>query len=345
MGRRVIDARLDNRSSRIRLKVRAEPYWRMVSEGCHLGYYRGSRVGKWVARFRRPGAGSGYIKTTLAEADDVRDSDGEAILNFEEADAAARRWFAEVAQTGSKRTAQTVSDALDAYLEGFTGKSLAKTRARVETIIRPTLGHIKLSGLTRKTVSEWHRARGGSPAMLRTKKGAEKRNERPAVTDEAVRSRRSTANRDLTVLKAALNRFADERPGLAVHAWREVKPFKDVEGARLRYLSDDEARRLVNACDTAFRPMVQAALLTGARYGELASLRVRDVDPTAQTLWLRETKANKPRVVYLEEEGARLFERAIAGEDLAPVKARLLLMLALTKTQDGAEIQRMFIEY
>jgi L-asparaginase len=39
------------------------------------------------------------------------------------------------------------------------------------------------------------------------------------------------------------------------------------------------------------------------------------------------------------------FERAIAGEDLAPVKARLLLMLALTKTQDGAEIQRMFIEY
>jgi L-asparaginase len=39
------------------------------------------------------------------------------------------------------------------------------------------------------------------------------------------------------------------------------------------------------------------------------------------------------------------FERAIAGEDLAPVKARLLLMLALTKTQDAAEIQRMFIEY
>jgi L-asparaginase len=38
-------------------------------------------------------------------------------------------------------------------------------------------------------------------------------------------------------------------------------------------------------------------------------------------------------------------ERAIAGEDLAPVKARLLLMLALTKTQTAAEIQRMFTEY
>jgi L-asparaginase len=37
--------------------------------------------------------------------------------------------------------------------------------------------------------------------------------------------------------------------------------------------------------------------------------------------------------------------RFIAGEDLAPVKARILLMLALTRTQDPAEIQRMFTEY
>jgi L-asparaginase len=35
----------------------------------------------------------------------------------------------------------------------------------------------------------------------------------------------------------------------------------------------------------------------------------------------------------------------IQGEDLAPVKARILLMLALTKTSDAAEIQRMFTEY
>src|SRR5258706_3588470 len=37
--------------------------------------------------------------------------------------------------------------------------------------------------------------------------------------------------------------------------------------------------------------------------------------------------------------------RRIAGEDLAPVKARVLLMLALTRTKDLAEIQRMFAEY
>jgi L-asparaginase len=35
----------------------------------------------------------------------------------------------------------------------------------------------------------------------------------------------------------------------------------------------------------------------------------------------------------------------LEGEDLAPVKARILLMLALTRTKDPAEIQRMFAEY
>jgi L-asparaginase/Glu-tRNA(Gln) amidotransferase subunit D len=35
----------------------------------------------------------------------------------------------------------------------------------------------------------------------------------------------------------------------------------------------------------------------------------------------------------------------IAAEDLAPVKARILLMLALAQTRDPAEIQRMFTQY
>ena len=38
-------------------------------------------------------------------------------------------------------------------------------------------------------------------------------------------------------------------------------------------------------------------------------------------------------------------DRAIQGEDLAPIKARILLMLGLAKTQNAADVQRMFIEY
>jgi len=39
------------------------------------------------------------------------------------------------------------------------------------------------------------------------------------------------------------------------------------------------------------------------------------------------------------------FQQRISAEDLAPVKARILLMLALSTTKDAAAIQRMFTEY
>ena len=44
-------------------------------------------------------------------------------------------------------------------------------------------------------------------------------------------------------------------------------------------------------------------------------------------------------------EQARRRQFTIAGEDHIPVKARILLMLALTKTTDRAELQRIFSEY
>lgn len=47
-----------------------------------------------------------------------------------------------------------------------------------------------------------------------------------------------------------------------------------------------------------------------------------------------------------DEAGTNFWSpNRIAGEDLAPLKARILLMLALTRTRDGRDIQRMFTEY
>jgi len=43
--------------------------------------------------------------------------------------------------------------------------------------------------------------------------------------------------------------------------------------------------------------------------------------------------------------GPRPRRSFIGGEDLQPVKARILLMLALTRTKDPAEIQRIFLQY
>jgi L-asparaginase len=46
-----------------------------------------------------------------------------------------------------------------------------------------------------------------------------------------------------------------------------------------------------------------------------------------------------------DDAAQRARDYRIAAEDLTPIKARILLMLALTRTDDGAEIQRMFTEY
>jgi L-asparaginase len=61
------------------------------------------------------------------------------------------------------------------------------------------------------------------------------------------------------------------------------------------------------------------------------------------------TRSGSGRIAARERPVADGQERPptfrIAAEDLAPLKARILLMLALTTTDDGHEIQRMFREY
>ncbi len=315
MPRTVREAKLETRSARLKLVPRPEPYWRCIHEGAHLGYYRGVRSGKWVARFRSAGSESkGYLKRTLGEADDYAEADGERFLDFRQAQGAARSWFEEVTTGGGKRGSFSVANALDDYMKSFRGKSVDATRSRIEAIIKPELGDHEVQDLTRKTIAQWHEQRAASAARLRTSRRADRPNLRPLEGDEAIRRRRATANRDLTVLKAALNRAADHRVGLPVDAWRSVRPFPKVDRAKLRYLSEDETRRLVNATPTYFRSMVQAALLTGARYGELRSVRARDFDRSAGVLVLNDTKAGIPRAVYLESEGVRLFTRAVAGK-------------------------------
>lgn len=315
MARTVIDAKLAKREQRLRLVVRKEPYWLMLNEGEHLGYYRGALVAKWVARYRQPGGETAYQRTTLGEADDHADADGSVVLNFKQAQEAARKWLAGLHRNNGRRTgAYTVSNALDDYLAAFQGRDLENTRRRIEAIIRPALGAKAVEKLTADTIADWLNSLASSPARSRTGRGAEQ-NYRPlGNTDEERRRRRSSANRILTILKAALNAAYRNGRVNADDAWRRVRPFPKADASKLRYLSDDEARRLVNACDPNFRPIVQAALLTGARYSELATLQVRDFDRVAQTVILRETKAGITRAVYLEEEGVRLFDQAAIGK-------------------------------
>jgi integrase len=128
------------------------------------------------------------------------------------------------------------------------------------------------------------------------------------------RYRNATANRILTVAKAALNHAWKAGHVASDDAWRRVRPFKAAETARVHYLNEAECVRLVNACEPTFRDLVRAALLTGCRYAELASLHAADFNPDAGVITVRTSKAGRPRHVVLTDEGQLARREAPAGD-------------------------------
>src|SRR5215831_14439923 len=133
MARTVRDASLETRTARLRLRIRSEPYWRGLEKGFALGYRRRGKGGTWLAR-RRPAVG-GYVEHKIGTSDDLQDADGVAILDYGQAQTAARTWWrAELRREEGHDTRfgpYTVADAIADYLqefEGRGGRSVYQTR-------------------------------------------------------------------------------------------------------------------------------------------------------------------------------------------------------------------------
>jgi integrase len=319
MARTLQDAKLATRAARLRLKKRREPYWRSISEGLAVGYRRGAKGGTWIARHYSVEHGRRFH--AIGTADDVADADGAHVLSFAQAQEAARKWFAHLARydRGEVRSGPyTVRECVDEYLAWLQAhrKTGYDARHRVHTHIAPHLGDIQCDRLTTAQIQRWLRDLAASPARLRSKKDAKKPNIRELnkADHDAVRRRRASANRTLTVLKAALNRAWREGKIPLDEAWRRVEPFEEVDAARVRYLTVAEAKRLLNACDPDFRRLAQAALATGARYGELVALRASDFNPDSGTIQVRTSKSGKGRHIVLNGEGVALFKSLVAGK-------------------------------
>ena len=318
MARTVRDARLDTRAARLRLEPRHEPYWRTIERGAHLGYRKGERGGVWLARLYREEDGR-YRKAKLGRADDVLDADGAQVLTFAQAQARAREWFKGQNQRAlgqESDPALTVAAATASYLGWFTAhrKGLRTAQAAIRAHILPTLGEKLVSRLTTAELCRWHEGLAAKPPRVRTAPGSAPRHRKIDGSDpDTARKRQATANRVLTVLKAMLNQAWREGKVESNEAWQRVKPFHDVDAPVIRYLTEAECSRLVNACEPDFRQLVRAALLTGCRYGELAALRVADFNPDAGTLAVRTSKSGKSRHVVLADEGHVFFADATAG--------------------------------
>jgi integrase len=319
MARLVRDAKLETRTARARLPIGPKPYFRRLEIGFHLGYRRLSSGGTWIARrFAQEGR---YREFRLGLADDTQDADGVAVLDYAQAQKAARDWWRiELRREEGHDTRTgplTVEGAVADYLKAFErrgGKSVYDARRAAETHILPTLGSLQVAKLTAKRIEDWHHGLAEQAPRVRSKPGEKAKHRKADNSADGVRKRRATANRILTVLKAALNHAWKAGHVASDDAWRRVRPFRSVETARVRYLSHAECTRLVNACKPEFRNLVRAALLTGCRYSELAALRAGDFNSDAGVVTIRESKAGKPRHVVLTTEGHRLFTRLTTGK-------------------------------
>lgn len=122
------------------------------------------------------------------------------------------------------------------------------------------------------------------------------------------REARSTANRYLVVVRGVLNHAA-ARHSIADRPWMELQSFR-LSPLPATYLEKSDVVRLLNICDQNFRDLVHAAVLTGARYGELGRL-TKDQVVTApgerfQYILIKEGKTGS-RAVYLNREATDLF--------------------------------------
>jgi len=330
MARTLSDSNLRDRAARGRLKARGKPYFRLIEEGLHLGYRkpRGRRgkpapAGKWVGRHYD--GGGDYTVSTIGAADDFSDADGVAVLSFTQAQNKLRELHVQRAHAAAGVAGpMTISAVLETYFEGLEGrgKSTANSRCHAR-IITSLLGDIEVAALRTKDYQHFLRDIAKTPARARTKAGQSQRYHPFDGEDpEAVRRRQVSANRVWTILRAGLNHAW--RAGLidGPSEWARVKPFKGVNAARVRYLTIAEARRLVNASDPEFRPLLQAALTSGCRYGELCRLTVGDFDVDGGTLAIRRSKSGKPRHVVLTEEGQAFFRDMTAGRGAGELMLR-----------------------
>ncbi|WP_084788684.1 site-specific integrase [Bradyrhizobium sp. Cp5.3] len=316
MARRVLDTTLDTRTARSRLKARGKPYWRQLEPGLAIGYRKpSSGPGKWVVRHYL-GDGDRYETDTFGTADDLSDPDGLAVLSFWQAQGKAREQMVQRAHNGRVADApRTVKDSIDSYIEFLEShrKSGKEARYAADAFILPSLGKTKLEDLTGDQVRKWHVGLARARARVRTKRGSEQKFRLSEDDPERERRRKSTANRILTILKAALNRSWRDKHVTSDRAWRSVEPFRNVESARIRYLSLEEATRFINAADEDFRKLVRGALESGARYGELCDFLVADFNSDAGTLSVPDPKTGKPRHIVLSADGIDFFEEITAG--------------------------------
>ncbi len=353
MARAPREHRLETIDARGKLKASGEPYWRQIVPGTFLGYRKGKRASAWIVRQR---VGEAYAEQRIGTPDDHAKADGDVVLTYAQAVRRATVVQVEERQLLPRHYADgvTLNKAFDDYIEqrqvtpgGRFNRVMPQSTADMSKQVwarhaREGIGAKLVSALDAKAMRKWH---AGMAAIAPTVRGKAQVFD-PADPDQ-VRSRRATANRVLTMAKAALSwaRQHDALPHDMPDWWRNVSPFNLGDDPVPRMLDQAEITRLLNAAPHDLRTLLQGALMTGCRYGELCRLRVRDYDTEHETVRLFQPKTYKTLTQHLTAEGVELFNALTAGRpkgcvDLHSRRRHTLGTIRRSETDGGSRYSR-----
>ena len=272
--------KLNTVHKRRQLKPRKWPYWQPVGKGKAVGFYRTTDGGTWRARIRTP-EGKQLFEVL----------GGDLESEYDDMLVEAQKWFdlALTLEDARYTVKQAVADYV-AHLKVEKGEKAAQhVKQRLEKHLVPKHGEVELPKLTTRQLKTWR------DGLVR-------------VSDDAddVRKSKDSANRVLSMAKAALNLAF--RSGLVNSdtAWKRVPAFKDVGEARKLFLTDKQVRALLDHAKGGLRSLLRAGVLTGARYGELTAARVHDLDVINGSLRL--TGKTGTRDAYLSDDALTFFK-------------------------------------
>jgi integrase len=308
MSKTVADTPMTTRAARRQLA--SGLHWRGLDPEVHIGYRKGAKGGRWLVRWR---VGKAYRQTPLATADDLLEADGKATLTFDQARQVARnhveaaRLTAAIAAAGPVETIRT---AIESYLvERETkeagqrpGKALkkdARSRLTRHVLSNSDIADKPLHEISEATLRAWRQSLCGLAATSVRRLS----NDFKAALNLAAERNRTAAPTLPAILRAAFK----SAPAPAVAREHQI-------------LDDGEVRSLIQAArkvdeagewDGDLYRLVLVLAATGARFSQIAGMRVGDIHRDRENARLMVPSSNKGKGIK------RAARYAVAiGEDV-----------------------------
>lgn len=302
--------------ARIKLKARTAPYWHKLATGQHLGFRKmaAGTDGTWLAQAYDADSRK-QTRRSLGAFDHLP-----ANKRFDAASEAAREWFKHL-DLGGGTEVVTVKQACEAYVEHVRAdKGDAKAddiKARfTRRVYEEKIGKIELPKLTEKHVEAWRKEFAKVPVIVNPHADEDARITR-------VRSK-SSINRDMTALRAALNYARSQRAVTSDMAWcYALRPIKNADGRRDAYLDRAQRLALIGKAPADVATLLRGLSLVPIRPGALAALTVASFDKRLGVLTIGKDKAGNDRKIKLPKTTAEFFDAQAKGKTpAAPLLAR-----------------------